>query len=131
MIRGETINYSSYEKKQITEKEVTLEREIQQLEEQVQNNLNDISMGEIMLLNDKKEKLEEIRKIKMDGVMLRSRCRYEDLGEKSTHYANIPICFIPQVSPFYIVEKVKLGVLKMKVYFLVLTRMVKEGVVTC
>ena len=23
------------------------------------------------------------------------------------HYANIPICFIPQVSPFYIVEKVK------------------------
>ena len=47
-----------------------------------------------------------------------------------THYANIPICFIPQVSPFYIVEKVKLGVLKMKVYFMVLTRMVKEGVVT-
>ena len=24
-----------------------------------------------------------------------------------SHYANIPICFIPQVSPFYIVEKVK------------------------
>ena len=23
------------------------------------------------------------------------------------HYANIPICFIPQVSPFYIVKKVK------------------------
>ena len=46
------------------------------------------------------------------------------------HYADIPICFIPQVSPFHIIEKVKLGVLKMKVYFLVLTRMVKEGVVT-
>ena len=26
---------------------------------------------------------------------------------KPVHYANIPICFIPQVSPFYIVEKVK------------------------
>ena len=86
MIRGETIKYSSYKKKQITEQEVTLEREIKQLEEQVQNNLNDISMDEILLLNDKKEKLEEIRKIKMDGVMLRSRCRYEDLGEKPTKY---------------------------------------------
>ena len=86
MIRGETIKYSSYKKKQITEQEVTLEREIKQLEEQVQNNLKDISMDEILLLNDKKEKLEEIRKIKMDGVMLRSRCRYEDLGEKPTKY---------------------------------------------
>ena len=86
MIRGETIKYSSYKKKQITEQEMTLEREIKQLEEQVQNNLNDISMDEILLLNDKKEKLEEIRKIKMDGVMLRSRCRYEDLGENPTKY---------------------------------------------
>ena len=86
MVRGETIKYSSYRKKQITEQEVTLEREIKQLEEQVLNNLNDISMDEILLLNDKKEKLEEIRKIKMDGVMLRSRCCYEDLGEKPTKY---------------------------------------------
>ena len=65
---------------------MTLEREIKQLEEQVQNNLNDISMDEILLLNDIKEKIEEIRKIKMDGVMLRSRCRYEDLGENPTKY---------------------------------------------
>ena len=27
--------------------------------------------------------------------------------EFNVHYVNIPICFIPQVSPFYIVEKVK------------------------
>ena len=43
-------------------------------------------MEEILLLEDKKNKLEEIRKIKIDGVMLRSRCRYEDLGEKPTKY---------------------------------------------
>ena len=43
-------------------------------------------MEEILLLEDKKNKLEEIRKIKIDRVMLRSRCRYEDLGEKPTKY---------------------------------------------
>ena len=49
-----------------------------------QNNFNDISMDEILMLDEKKEKLEDIRKIKMDGVMLRSRCRYEDKGKKKT-----------------------------------------------
>ena len=39
-----------------------------------------------MLLNEKKETLAEIRKKKIEGVMLRSRCRYEDLGEKPTKY---------------------------------------------
>ena len=39
-----------------------------------------------MLLNEKKETLAEIRKKKIEGVMLRSRCRYEDVGENSTKY---------------------------------------------
>ena len=43
-------------------------------------------MEEILLLNEKKETLAEIRKKKIEGVMLRSRCRYEDLGEKPTKY---------------------------------------------
>ena len=30
--------------------------------------------------------MEEIRKTKLEGVMLRSMCRYEDLGEKPTKY---------------------------------------------
>ena len=34
----------------------------------------------------KKEQLYEIRKHILEGVMLRSRCRYEDLGEKPTSY---------------------------------------------
>ena len=33
-----------------------------------------------------KKQLYEIRKHKLEGVMLRSRCRYEDLGEKPTSY---------------------------------------------
>ena len=42
-----------------------------------------------------------------------------------------PHMFYTPSFTFYIVEKVKWGVLKMKVYFLVLTRMEKEDVVTC
>ena len=30
--------------------------------------------------------MEEIRKTKLEGVMLRPRCRYEDLGKKPTKY---------------------------------------------
>ena len=37
--------------------------------------------------------------------------------QKSYPLREILICFIPRVSPFYIVEKVKRGVLKTKVYF--------------
>ena len=33
--------------------------------------------------------------------------KFQDLINVPPHYVNIPICFIPQVSPFYIVEKVK------------------------
>ena len=62
------------------------------------------------------------------SVFLTPDCR--NCTCEAYHYVNIPICFIPQVSPFYIVEKVKRRVLKMKVYFLVLTRMQKEEVIT-
>lgn len=37
-------------------------------------------------LTEKKNTLAELRQNKIDGVMLRSRCRYEDLGEKPTGY---------------------------------------------
>ena len=35
---------------------------------------------------EKKEQLTDIRKNKIDGVMLRSKCRYQDLGEKPKNY---------------------------------------------
>ena len=37
-------------------------------------------------LTEKKKELMSIRKNKIEGVMLRSRCRYQDLGEKPTNY---------------------------------------------
>ena len=85
-IRGETIKYSSYKKKQNSEQELKLENDIKHLEERVKKDLNNISLEEILLLNEKKETLAEIRKTIIEGVMLRSRCRYEDLGEKPAKY---------------------------------------------
>ena len=38
------------------------------------------------MLSQKKAALIELRKSKIEGVMLRSKCRYQDLGEKPTKY---------------------------------------------
>ena len=43
-------------------------------------------LEKIHKLGEIKEKLVELRKEKVDGVMLRSRCRYQDLGEKPSKY---------------------------------------------
>ena len=37
-------------------------------------------------MNQKKDRLNQIRNEKLEGVMLRSRSRYEDLVEKPTNY---------------------------------------------
>ena len=37
-------------------------------------------------LENKKERLNEIQREKIEGIMLRSRSRYENLGEKPTQY---------------------------------------------
>ena len=52
----------------------------------IQEDLNNISLEEILSWIRKKETLAEIRKKKIEGVMLRSKCRYEDLGEEPTKY---------------------------------------------
>ena len=38
------------------------------------------------MLSQKKATLTELRESKIEGVMLRSKCRYQDLGEKPTKY---------------------------------------------
>ena len=56
------------------------------LEEILNDNLMTIDNNTILLLDEKKSRLHEIRQKKMEGVMLRSRCRYEDMGEKPSKY---------------------------------------------
>lgn len=86
MIRGNTIKYSSQKKKQRQEQENKLEHDIKQIEEEV--NANFLNMPDDVLdeLENKKSLLNEIQKEKIEGVMLRSRSRYADLGEKPTRY---------------------------------------------
>ena len=86
MIRGNTIKYSSFKKKQQQQQEIQLEQEIKIIEDEV--NANFINMSDEILdnLETKKTLLYDIQKDKIEGMMLRSRSRYEDLGEKTTQY---------------------------------------------
>ena len=86
MIRGNTIKYSSFKKKQQQQQEKQLEQEIKIIEDEV--NTNFINMSDEILdnLETKKTMLYDIQKDKNEGMMLRSRSRYEDLGEKPTQY---------------------------------------------
>ena len=86
MIRGETIKYSSRKKKEMEREETNLEKQIKILEDNCNDNLAGTNENDLNLLEEKKTRLEEIRKKKIEGVMLRSRCRYTDMGEKPTKY---------------------------------------------
>jgi hypothetical protein len=63
-----------------------LEKEIENLEKQISENHQTIDEQILIELSNKKSDLENIRKVKLEGVMLRSKCRYEDMGEKTSKY---------------------------------------------
>ena len=86
MIRGDSIKYSSFRKRKKNEEENNLEKEIKEIENKIIANLDDISEEQLQHLDQKKLRLNEIRNEKLEGVLLRSRTRYEDLGEKPTNY---------------------------------------------
>ena len=93
MIRGETIKYSSRKKKETEKEEINLEKQIKILEDKLNDNLLSINENDLNLLEEKKNRLEEIRQKKIEGVMLRSRCRYTDMGEKpSKYFLNLETC---------------------------------------
>ena len=86
MIRGETIKYSSRKKKETEKEEINLEKQIKILEDKLNDNLLSINENDLNLLEEKKNRLEEIRQKRIEDVMLRSRCRYTDMGEKPSKY---------------------------------------------
>ena len=77
-LRGKTISHSSYIKKKEKDKEKTIIEMISNLEKQpiIQNEI----------LNTKKGELEQIREKKMRGVLVRSRAKWIQEGEKPTKY---------------------------------------------
>lgn len=86
IIRGNTIKYSSIKKKEMIKEEKNLEQEIKIMECEINNDFVNSDLELIQTLAQKQERLVEIRKNKIEGVMLRSKARYEDLGEKPTKY---------------------------------------------
>ena len=79
-IRGKTIAYSSYKKKESEKVENELITEIQDLEDKLNEN------GNIDLLQTKKEELQSIRKNKIDGMIIRSKTQWSLEGERNYKY---------------------------------------------
>ena len=78
-IRGNTIQYCSIKKKVKLEDEKKILQEIKELEDELNNDFSNAEENKILELSQKKQSLIDIRKEKNEGVMLRSRSRYQDL----------------------------------------------------
>ena len=77
-IRGKTIWYSSYKKKQEDKRQETLTAQITSLENQPNTDET--------ILDNKKQELLELRNKKMQGVLMRSRAKWIAEGEKPSKY---------------------------------------------
>ena len=77
-IRGVSISYSSYVKRQRNRQENSLLKDLEDLKSQEQL---DLEMIEV-----KKESLEHLRKKKLQGHVIRSRAQWVEEGEKPTKY---------------------------------------------
>ena len=65
-IRGETIKYSSRKKRETLQEEKKLEQEIKLLEENLNDNLLTTDNNEILLLEEKRNRLYDIRQKKLE-----------------------------------------------------------------
>ena len=72
-IRGKTISYSVYKKKQKQERENNLIKDIENLENSQDPDLE--------LIETKKEELQNVRKEKLNGIIIRSRVKWAEEGE--------------------------------------------------
>ena len=80
-IRGKTISYASYKKRNRDKREETLLKKIE-----VNENLISTDPNKLEELERDKKELEEIRRKKMEGIKIRSRVRWIDEGEKMSKY---------------------------------------------
>ena len=78
-IRGKTISYSTFKKKEENIREKNLIHDIEILE-------NDITNNNIDTLESKKSELELLRQSKLDGMLIRSKAQYIEEGEKNSTY---------------------------------------------
>ncbi|KAK3083672.1 hypothetical protein FSP39_001222 [Pinctada imbricata] len=79
-VRGIKISYASYKKKIQNETEQNLLKEIEEIE---QNNPGVINYQQ---LEEKKNELENLRKEKLKGSIIRSKAKWVEEGEKPSKY---------------------------------------------
>ena len=79
-IRAKTITYGINNNKKLNERESSLEKEIRRLEGEVNTH------NKFIELQEKKDELQEIRKMKIDGIAMRSKARWASQGEKINKY---------------------------------------------
>ena len=70
----------------MVENEIKLEKELPSIEKKCNLDYESMSEGDIIDLADKKAALEAIRQGRLEGILLRSRSRYYNMGEKPTKY---------------------------------------------
>ena len=78
-IRGKSISYATHKNKEKKKEEENLVKEIEDIE-------NNLQADNIQLLERKKELLQDLRKAKIDGSIIRSRAKWIQEGEKCTKY---------------------------------------------
>ena len=83
-IRGRIITFASNKKRKTNLEENKLKKEIIWLEKELHKNL--MNENWINKLNEKKDKLEDIREHKLKGAFIRSRWQYTNMGEKPSSY---------------------------------------------
>ena len=78
-IRGKTISYSTFKKREDTKRETELENDINQLESNLQTD-------DVVLLENLKTELQELRDKKVQGMSIRSKAHWIYKGEKVNRY---------------------------------------------
>ena len=79
-IRGSCISYASFKKKQ----ETRLENEIMSIIKHLEDNLNENNVHQ---LEEKRQELIELRKKKVEGMILRSCAKWIYEGEQNSKYS--------------------------------------------
>ena len=78
-IRGKTISFATFKKKETLLEEKNLEKQIHDIESNVQG-------GDVQELERLKIKLQDIRNVRIDGIAVRSKIRWINEGEKVSKY---------------------------------------------
>ena len=80
-IRAKTISFASHKKKVKDREELTLIRDIEALE-----NIPNLDHNSMLLLEEKRLQLQELRDQKLKGIIIRSRINWLQHGEKPSKY---------------------------------------------